>query len=105
MDFLDKNLSRVVLDGEKISGIFAVAVTESSIVPIVLYSESDQETEALLISSAREAIASNDPDMALNIVSTDKNVGKLIEAIAYQKTVPMDLLLAYVSDYQEALQA
>ena len=104
MSILDKDLSRVILDGDEISGILAVAATDNCLVPLALYSESEKETEALMRSFLQEATLSYDPDTAVILVTADKKVGDLLEIIAPGKTVPMDLLLADVSEYLAILE-
>jgi hypothetical protein len=100
----DKDLSRVILDGDDISGFFAAVAADDCIIPVALYSESEQETDALLRSSVREAAMSYDPDTAVVLVSDDKKEGELFDRICGEKTHPVDLLLANVSDYLELLK-
>lgn len=104
MKALDENLSRVILEDDEICGLFAVIATDNSLVPVALYSESEQETKALLGSSAQEALSSFDPDTPVTLVSDDKRTGELLEVIAPGKSVPEDLLLADVSDYLALLE-
>lgn len=103
LEALDAELSRVILDGEEICGFFAVIATDNSLVPVALYAESEQETKALLVSSAKEAISSYDPGTDVSIISTDKRIGTLLDGIAHGKQIPAELFLADVSDYLELL--
>ena len=95
----DRRLSRVIVDDDEVCGILLIQKAEDGLWPVFLYSESENETKALIKGAYEEASAKLPADTDVWVRTRFEAVGNILEKVVPKKISDRYLLVASVSEY------